>query len=118
MISARTASAATVPPIPTISIVNPKVTLSIPSSPEVCFGSLHVALLKKVVNLPLRNAHFNKKEGPGISPGPCLVGWCARLDLNQRLSAPEADALSPELRARITSQLKLIVEQDGLVKNE
>ena len=28
--------------------------------------------------------------------------WCARLDLNQRLSAPEADALSPELRAHAT----------------
>ena len=25
--------------------------------------------------------------------------WYARLDSNQRLSAPEADALSPELRA-------------------
>ena len=27
-------------------------------------------------------------------------GWCARLDSNQRPSAPEADALSTELRAR------------------
>ena len=29
--------------------------------------------------------------------------WYARLDSNQRLSAPEADALSPELRAHIES---------------
>ena len=27
--------------------------------------------------------------------------WYARLDSNQRLSAPEADALSSELRARL-----------------
>ena len=29
-----------------------------------------------------------------------LFYWYARLDSNQRLSAPEADALSPELRAQ------------------
>ena len=32
-------------------------------------------------------------------PGSPFIAWYARLDSNQRLSAPEADALSPELRA-------------------
>ena len=31
--------------------------------------------------------------------GSPFIVWYARLDSNQRLSAPEADALSPELRA-------------------
>jgi hypothetical protein len=33
---------------------------------------------------------------------PFYYDWYARLDSNQRLSAPEADALSPELRAHLT----------------
>jgi hypothetical protein len=32
---------------------------------------------------------------------PLIFNWYARLGSNQRLSAPEADALSTELRARI-----------------
>ena len=34
-------------------------------------------------------------------PIPLLLLWYARLGSNQRLSAPEADALSTELRAQI-----------------
>jgi hypothetical protein len=39
------------------------------------------------------------KKGLTILRKPQMLYWYARLDSNQRLSAPEADALSPELRA-------------------
>ena len=37
-----------------------------------------------------------------------LFYWYARLDLNQRLSAPEADALSTELRALKTLMINIV----------
>ena len=42
--------------------------------------------------------NFSNNKGFTIFVNP-LFNWYARLDSNQRLSAPEADALSPELRA-------------------
>ena len=44
------------------------------------------------------NPKIKNKKGLGKSLSP-LFYWYARLDSNQRLSAPEADALSSELRA-------------------
>ena len=44
--------------------------------------------------------------GAGMTDGTGITKWRARLDLNQRLSAPEADALSPELRAHIIRPLQ------------
>ena len=41
----------------------------------------------------------DNKKGLTKSCKPLKLLWYARLDSNQRLSAPEADALSPELRA-------------------
>ena len=38
-------------------------------------------------------------KGHAVHRTPFHYNWYARLDSNQRLSAPEADALSPELRA-------------------
>ena len=38
-------------------------------------------------------------KGHAVHRTPFHYDWYARLDSNQRLSAPEADALSPELRA-------------------
>lgn len=40
------------------------------------------------------------KKGFMTSHKPLILFWYARLGSNQRLSAPEADALSTELRAR------------------
>jgi hypothetical protein len=47
------------------------------------------------INLDLEISEMKGLEFP-LNP---LFCWYARLDSNQRLSAPEADALSPELRA-------------------
>ena len=50
--------------------------------------------------------------------GIAKVGWYARLGSNQRLSAPEADALSTELRARkgSYSQLGRLVKFENRLK--
>ncbi len=41
--------------------------------------------------------------------------WYARLGSNQRLSAPEADALSTELRARIKAEVSVQKTEQMLV---
>jgi hypothetical protein len=41
-----------------------------------------------------------------------LVKWCPRQDSNLRPSAPEADALSPELRGRTHNMLRQRAKTD------
>ncbi len=79
-------------------------------------------------------AYFNFEEDPDLneiftgrlSPEkigviyiaqPLDIGWCARLESNRRSSAPEADALSPRLRAHIylESTLSALISQVEIV---
>ena len=46
---------------------------------------------------------FRKREGPRVGPVSCLALQCARQESNLRPFAPEANALSPELRAPETN---------------
>ena len=48
-------------------------------------------------------------RGLKITDKPLMLSWYARLDSNQRLSAPEADALSPELRAH--SEARFLIQK-------
>ena len=52
------------------------------------------------LEMGLKNIFFKIKRGLVIIPNPLNLFWYARLESNQRLSAPEADALSSELRAQ------------------